>query len=74
LDLIEKIIKGQASDIEIFAKEILTLRSILNSLYVKHTGQSIEVIGFFSISFFFFYFFFSFSNFDPKKKFFFFFK
>ena len=35
---------GSASDIEIQAKEILYLRSKLNELMAKHTGQSIEVI------------------------------
>lgn len=36
---------GQASDIEIHAKEILSLRDRLNQLYVKHTGKTIDVIG-----------------------------
>jgi ATP-dependent Clp protease protease subunit len=36
--------QGQASDIEIHAKEILYLRSRLNSLLSQHTGQPIEVI------------------------------
>ncbi|MFN7038525.1 MAG: ATP-dependent Clp endopeptidase proteolytic subunit ClpP [Alphaproteobacteria bacterium] len=36
--------KGQATDIEIHAKEILTLKSKLNQLYVKHTGQKLPVI------------------------------
>ena len=36
--------QGQATDIEIQAKEILALRSRLNQIYVEHTGQSIEVI------------------------------
>ncbi len=35
---------GTASDIEIQAKEILYLRSKLNELMAKHTGQSIETI------------------------------
>ncbi len=35
---------GQATDIEIHAKEILSLRSRLNDLYVKHTGQELSVI------------------------------
>jgi ATP-dependent Clp protease, protease subunit len=35
---------GQATDIEIHAKEILSLRSRLNDIYVKHTGQKIDVI------------------------------
>ena len=36
--------QGQASDIEIQAREILNLLSRLNQIYVKHTGQPIEVI------------------------------
>ena len=36
--------QGQASDIEIQAREILTLRSRLNQIYQKHTGQPIDVI------------------------------
>jgi ATP-dependent Clp protease protease subunit len=36
--------QGQASDIEIHAKEILYLRSRLNGLLAEHTGQSIESI------------------------------
>ncbi|MFW5680720.1 MAG: ATP-dependent Clp endopeptidase proteolytic subunit ClpP [Pseudomonadota bacterium] len=36
--------QGQASDIEIHAKEILSIRKRLNELYVKHTGQDIKVI------------------------------
>ena len=36
--------QGQASDIEIHAKEILFLRSRLNDILAKHTGQSVEVI------------------------------
>lgn len=36
--------QGQASDIERHAKEILDLRARLNQVYVKHTGQRIEVI------------------------------
>ncbi len=37
-------IQGQASDIEIQAREILALRARLNAIYAKHTGQTIEVI------------------------------
>ena len=37
-------IQGQASDIEIQAREILALRTRLNNIYMKHTGQSKEVI------------------------------
>jgi len=36
--------QGQASDIEIHAKEILFLRSRLNDILAKHTGQPVEVI------------------------------
>ena len=36
--------QGQATDIEIQAKEILFLRERLNSLMAEHTGQSMEVI------------------------------
>ncbi len=35
---------GTASDIEIQAKEILYLRSQMNSLYSKHTGRQVEQI------------------------------
>jgi ATP-dependent Clp protease protease subunit len=38
-------VSGQASDIEIHAREILHLRQTLNDLLVKHTGQSSERIG-----------------------------
>src|SRR5256885_5729154 len=37
--------QGQATDIEIHAKEILYLRSRLNELLAKHTGQSVERIS-----------------------------
>ncbi|MDZ7594042.1 MAG: ATP-dependent Clp endopeptidase proteolytic subunit ClpP [Thiobacillus sp.] len=36
--------QGQASDIAIHAKEILYLKSRLNDMLAKHTGQSIDVI------------------------------
>ncbi len=36
--------QGQATDIEIHAKEILNLRNRLNEIYVKHTGQELSVI------------------------------
>jgi len=36
--------QGQATDIEIQAREILTLRRRLNQIYVDHTGQPIEAI------------------------------
>ena len=35
---------GQASDIEIHAREILALRERLNDIYVKHCGQSLEKV------------------------------
>ena len=35
---------GQATDIEIHAREILSLRSRLNEIYVKHTGQKLDAI------------------------------
>jgi ATP-dependent Clp protease protease subunit len=36
--------QGQATDIEIQAREILKVRARLNSLYVEHTGQPLDVI------------------------------
>jgi ATP-dependent Clp protease protease subunit len=36
--------RGQASDIEIHAAEIISLRKRLNDMYVKHTGQKLPVI------------------------------
>lgn len=36
--------QGQASDIEIQAKEILTLRAKLNDILVHHTGQPVDKI------------------------------
>ncbi|HEX8981060.1 MAG TPA: ATP-dependent Clp endopeptidase proteolytic subunit ClpP [Parasulfuritortus sp.] len=36
--------QGQASDIEIHAKEILFLRERLNGLMAKHTGQPLDII------------------------------
>ena len=35
---------GQATDIEIHAREILNLRERLNGIYVKHTGRSLKDI------------------------------
>lgn len=35
---------GQASDIEIQAREVLKLKEILNSIYHKHTGKTVEQI------------------------------
>jgi ATP-dependent Clp protease protease subunit len=37
--------QGQATDIEIHAREILQTRARLNELYAEHTGQSVEVIA-----------------------------
>lgn len=36
--------QGQATDIEIHAREILNLKAKLNQVYVKHTGQKLAVI------------------------------
>ncbi len=36
--------QGQASDIDIHAKEILSVRERLNKILAKHTGQSIETV------------------------------
>jgi ATP-dependent Clp protease protease subunit len=36
--------QGQATDIEIQAREILRLRAELNGVYVKHTGQKLATI------------------------------
>ncbi len=37
--------EGQATDIEIHAKEILLLRERLNELYATHTGQNVDAIA-----------------------------
>ena len=37
-------VQGQASDIQIHANEILTIRKKLNEIYVHHTGQNIKKI------------------------------
>jgi ATP-dependent Clp protease protease subunit len=37
--------QGQASDVEIHAKEILYLRQRLNEIMAKHTGKPLEVIA-----------------------------
>ena len=37
--------RGQASDIEIQAREILYLKERLNNLLAEHTGQPVERIG-----------------------------
>ena len=36
--------QGQATDIEIHAKEILALRARLNKIYAEHTGQDLAII------------------------------
>ncbi len=36
--------QGQASDIELHAKEILELRARLNQIYANHTGQKVDAI------------------------------
>ena len=36
--------QGQATDIEIHAKEVLDLKKRLNEIYSKHTGKSVEEI------------------------------
>lgn len=36
--------QGQATDMEIHAKEILATKKRLNNIYVKHTGQKLSVI------------------------------
>ena len=36
--------QGQATDIEIHAREILDLKNRLNTIYSKHTGQSVKKI------------------------------
>ena len=37
-------IQGQATDIEIQAREILALRARLNDIYITHSGQSLSVM------------------------------
>jgi ATP-dependent Clp protease protease subunit len=37
--------QGQATDIEIQAREILSLRARLNEIYAKHTGTALDVIS-----------------------------
>jgi ATP-dependent Clp protease protease subunit len=36
--------QGQATDIEIHAREILAMRSRLNELYMRHSGQELAVV------------------------------
>jgi len=37
--------QGQASDIDIQAREILRMRAEINKIFTKHTGQSVEKIA-----------------------------
>ena len=37
-------VQGQASDIQIHANEILALKTNLNRIYAKHTGQNLKKI------------------------------
>ena len=37
--------QGQATDIQIHAKEILSLKERLNKIYSKHTGKSLKEIS-----------------------------
>ena len=37
--------QGQATDIQIHAKEILSLKERLNNIYSKHTGKSLKEIS-----------------------------
>jgi ATP-dependent Clp protease protease subunit len=36
--------RGQATDIEIHAKETLKIKAMLNNIYVKHTGQKLATV------------------------------
>ena len=36
--------QGQATDVEIHAKEIISLKKRLNEIYAKHTGRSAQEI------------------------------
>jgi len=38
-------VQGQATDIDIHAKEILKIRDSLNQILASHTGQEIETIA-----------------------------
>ena len=37
-------VEGQATDIDIRAREILRMRDVINDILVKHTGQSLEKV------------------------------
>jgi len=43
--LLSGVMEGQASDLEIEAREMLRLREILYKIYANNTGQSLERIG-----------------------------
>jgi ATP-dependent Clp protease protease subunit len=36
--------QGQSTDIEIHAKEVLELRRLLDEIYARHTGQSVDTV------------------------------
>ena len=38
-------LSGQATDIDIHAREILRLRERINGILVEHTGQSLDKVG-----------------------------
>ena len=42
--LIGGVIKGQATDLEIQAKEILKTRKVITSIYVEQTGKDYDTI------------------------------
>jgi len=37
--------QGQATDIQIQAEEIIKVKKQINNIYVKHTGQTLDLIG-----------------------------
>ena len=43
--LVSGCVKGQATDIQIQAEEILKLKRQINNIYVKHTKQPLVVVG-----------------------------
>ena len=43
--LVSWCVKGQATDIQIQAEEILKLKRQINNIYVKHTKQPLVVVG-----------------------------
>ena len=42
---LQLVFQGQATDIQIHAKEILSLKERLNNIYSKHTGKSVKDIS-----------------------------